>query len=543
MLHPILKSLLVLFCLVLSTATFAQRSTAELEKALKTETDSRARMTLEYELAKRYISQNPKRAIELGKKAHSTASRKKIYSMAAQSSYIIAQAYENKRDNYNTEIWLKSCLGYAKEANDSDLIIKSVVKRSRLAKRKGNYRKAYQVTEEAFEYFSKKGSSISDLEQAFEMQRIQIGKEKKVLEREKKKLENDISILTDERDQLTDEKVELTEKQKELLEANEKAFEEIVLKEEALDSVERKKRHAERQAYSHRKKAEKLSDENEQISEQLQIEQMQREVAEMKASRSNLLLLLAGGFALFLILLALSFYGRFRAKKKANAALEQERQRSDDLLLNILPADIAQELKTNGQASAKKFDNVTVMLADFKNFTRISKSLRPEALVKELDYCFKGFDHIISHYNIEKIKTIGDAYMCASGLKKGKTSPKDMIKAALEMQEFLKEYKAERDKKGLISFEARIGIHTGPVVAGVVGTKKFAYDIWGETVNIASRMEQNCEVGRINISKSTYDEVRYLFDVTPRGKIDAKNLGYIDMFYINKILTAKKAVI
>ncbi|MFT4665086.1 MAG: adenylate cyclase [Polaribacter sp.] len=524
-------SFLFLFPFLLS----AQKSNSDLEAALKSEKSTRGKMTLEVELSKRYVSPNPKRAIELGKKGYQTAVKIKNHNVAAQAAYLIALAYENKRDKRNVDIWLRNCFKSSMRAHDSDLIIKSAVKRSQVAKRKGNFRKAYEVMEEAFDYFSKKGSSISDLEQAFEMQRMQINKEKKTLETEKKKLKKDIKILSSERDQLSDEKVELTEKQEELLEANEKAVEEINVKSEELATVAEQKTKAEKRAYKNKKKAEELTGKNKEITEQLEIEQVQREMAEIKASRSNLLLLLAGVLSLFFILLAISLYGRFRAKKKANKALEEEQRRSDELLLNILPANIAEELKNTGTASAKKYNHVTVLLADFKDFTKISKKLTPEQLVKELDHCFKGFDHIISHYKIEKIKTIGDAYLCASGLTDGKTNPKDMLKAALEMQQFLKEYKEERNRKGLTSFEARIGVHTGPVVAGVVGTKKFAYDIWGETVNIASRLEHNCEVGKVNISKETFEEIRYLFDIESRGKIDAKNLGYIDMYHVNKL--------
>jgi len=464
-----LLSILLLFPFLL----FSQKSTTELETALKAETTTKGKMTLEVELAKRYVSPNPKRAIELGKNGYQRATKIKNHNVAAQAAYLVALAYENKRDKRNVDIWLRNCFQSSMRANDSDLIIKSAVKRSQVAKKKGNFRKAYEVMEEAFDYFSKKGSSISDLEQAFEMQRMQIDREKKVLQAEKRKLKKDIEILSGERDQLSNEKTELTEKQKELLEANEKAAaeinvkeEEINIKEEELASAEAQKTKAEKRAYKNRKKAEELTGKNKEITEQLEVEQMQREVAEVKASRSNILLLLAGVLSLFFILLAISLYGRFRAKQKANKALEEERRRSDDLLLNILPVDIADELKQNGFASAKRYEHVTVLLADFKDFTKISKTLSPEQLVKELDHCFKAFDHIISHYKIEKIKTIGDAYMCASGLTKEKTNPKDMLKAALEMQQFLNEYKEERSRKGLTSFEARIGVHTGPVVAG-----------------------------------------------------------------------------
>ena len=163
-------------------------------------------------------------------------------------------------------------------------------------------------------------------------------------------------------------------------------------------------------------------------------------------------------------------------------------------------------------------------------------------MVEELNKCFKAFDFIIQNYpDVEKIKTIGDAYMCASGLTSKKTYPFNIIKAALEMQEFLQESKLENKRLGKPAFEARIGIHTGPVVAGVVGVKKFAYDIWGDTVNVASRMEEKAEVGKVNISETTYRLVKYKFDCEYRGKVDAKNKGLIDMYYVNKELSPATA--
>ncbi|MEK7257261.1 MAG: adenylate/guanylate cyclase domain-containing protein, partial [Bacteroidota bacterium] len=171
----------------------------------------------------------------------------------------------------------------------------------------------------------------------------------------------------------------------------------------------------------------------------------------------------------------------------------------------------------------------------FKNFTQISERLSPEKLVEELNTCFRAFDHIVSQYNdIEKIKTIGDAYLCASGLVHHKTIPKNLVQAALEMQEFLDDHRQEKMKQGEPYFEARIGIHTGPVVAGVVGFKKFAYDIWGDTVNIAARMEENCEPGRVNISEATQGLVRYNFDCQSRGRFPVKNKGMMEMYYVRK---------
>jgi ligand-binding sensor domain-containing protein/class 3 adenylate cyclase len=212
---------------------------------------------------------------------------------------------------------------------------------------------------------------------------------------------------------------------------------------------------------------------------------------------------------------------------------EKQKRRSDELLLNILPPEVAEELKQKGSAEAKQFDDVTVMFTDFKNFTKISEKLSPSELVAEIDYCFKAFDNIITKHNIEKIKTIGDSYMCAGGLPViNKTNAHDVVTAAIEIREFMQSHSQLRKNENKDPFEIRIGVHTGPVVAGIVGVKKFAYDIWGDTVNIASRMESSGEVGKINISGSTYALVKDKFTCIHRGKIQAKNKGEVDMYFV-----------
>jgi adenylate cyclase len=208
--------------------------------------------------------------------------------------------------------------------------------------------------------------------------------------------------------------------------------------------------------------------------------------------------------------------------------------RSETLLLNILPKQIAEELKANGKAEAKHFDEVTVLFTDFKNFTQIAEKLSPTDLVTELDTIFAVFDNIISKHKLEKIKTIGDSYMCAGGLPTpGNTHAVDAVNAALEIREFISQHIRNRRDEGKDPFEIRIGIHSGPVVAGIVGKIKFAYDIWGDTVNLASRMESSGEPGRINISGSTYELVKDQFHCTHRGKIKAKNKGEVDMYFVD----------
>ena len=235
------------------------------------------------------------------------------------------------------------------------------------------------------------------------------------------------------------------------------------------------------------------------------------------------------GLGIVLSFLVVVFFQKKRITK--------EKQRSEELLLNILPEETAEELKATGTAKAKSIDLVTVMFTDFKNFTQASELLSAEELVGEINECYSEFDKIITRYGIEKIKTIGDSYMCAGGLPVvNSTHPIDVIKAGLEMQAFITANKAKRQAKGEPFFELRLGIHTGPVVAGIVGIKKFAYDIWGDTVNTASRMESSGEVGKVNISGTTYKLVADKFICKHRGKIQAKNKGEIDMYFVEGIV-------
>lgn len=212
---------------------------------------------------------------------------------------------------------------------------------------------------------------------------------------------------------------------------------------------------------------------------------------------------------------------------KQRKSIEKEKKRSEELLLNILPAEVADELKNKGYADARNYDNVSVLFTDFKGFTSIAEKLSPQELVKEINACFSEFDRICYKYNIEKIKTIGDAYMAVGGLPVINNSHAvDVVGAALEILQFMKNK----------TFEIRIGIHTGNVVAGIVGIKKFQYDIWGDTVNTASRMESSGEAGKVNVSESTYELIKHKFFCEYRGKIKAKNKGEIDMYFVTGLI-------
>ncbi len=257
------------------------------------------------------------------------------------------------------------------------------------------------------------------------------------------------------------------------------------------------------------------------------------ELRRQKLARRGLIIGLALAF-----ILAIYIYSNYRKKAKMNRILDQQKDEIEGLLLNILPAEVAKELQTSGKATPRHYESVSVLFTDFKGFTALADKLPPAEVVKELNNCFMAFDNIVEKYGLEKIKTIGDSYMCAGGIP---TYHKDhvcqMVKASLEMLGFIQKNNEERSKQGLPVWDIRVGIHVGPVVAGVVGKKKYAYDIWGSTVNIASRMESNGEPGMVNISAATYELIKHRYACNHRGKIHAKNVGHMDMYFVTNEIT------
>jgi len=214
-------------------------------------------------------------------------------------------------------------------------------------------------------------------------------------------------------------------------------------------------------------------------------------------------------------------------------SVNAERHRSDTLLLNVLPRDIATELKRTAKVVPRHYDDATVLFSDFVGFTRIAENLTPTELIGQLDHSFQEFDQLVQSAGLEKIKTIGDAYLAVGGIPRpNPTHAIDCALAALDMVRATDRIRREREKAGEPGWSIRIGIHTGPLVAGVIGTEKFAYDVWGDTVNTASRLESSGVPGLINISESTYLRVREFFVCDHRGRVAAKGKGELDMYLL-----------
>ena len=246
----------------------------------------------------------------------------------------------------------------------------------------------------------------------------------------------------------------------------------------------------------------------------------------------------AAGHLLLIFMVINIFEGQknaaFKRLSEKNKIIEEEKKRSDELLLNILPAEVMEELKATGKTHAKNYDLATVLFADFADFTGITEEMPPEELVSSIDEYFQMMDHIVTKHKVEKIKTVGDAYICAAGLGEGSNNnPVIMVDVALEIVAATKAMNKERYAQNKTIFTMRIGIHSGPLVAGVVGIKKFAYDIWGDTVNTAARMQQNGEPGKINISGTTRELIKHRFNCEYRGRMDAKHKGLIDMYFVD----------
>lgn len=542
----------IMLCL-LPLGLMAQ-STTELENAFAKSSDKRERMNIAYQLAERYLSAGKTdKAIDFAKTTTDLANQLRDNAMSADGFFLSGKAYLRKRDLRTADNKFQSSIGFGKQADAIEPVVQGYLERIEIARRQKNTSRLANLSEEMLKFFTKDSNyrKIKTQTAGFQSQVAKLDKERKALQAEKDKLDAEIqrlqldkSNLSSANNNLTKTNTQLQRKQEQIVEEKERIAAEKEIVEEQVSQQEAAIEKMSAQAARAELAASKRKLLIDSLENARQLDAARVENAKLIEEQSQQFRYAAGAVGLLLLLSTLLFYSRYRAKKKASDALAknnkeiiEERERSNELLLNILPENIAHELKETGKAKARRYEQVTVMFTDFKNFTRMSERLKPEQLVKELDDCFKAFDLIVSQYpDIEKIKTIGDAHMCASGFSGSETAAASITQAALEFQEYLEDVKRKKQRLGLPFFEARIGLHTGPVVAGVVGSKKFSYDIWGDTVNLAARMEQNSHVGEINVSQNTYNIIRRQFRCVHRGRIQAKNKGMVDMYFVQQAI-------
>lgn len=264
---------------------------------------------------------------------------------------------------------------------------------------------------------------------------------------------------------------------------------------------------------------------------------------EAQKAREDIFYVGAGAGIAFFLLIIIALTARSRLRKKAKEAVEAEKHKTEELLFSILPTDVAHELIDKQSVRPREFENVTILFTDFKGFSSIAAHLSPEQLVSELNYVFQAFDQIIEKYGLEKIKTIGDAYMAVAGVPEPHKDPAlAAVAAGLDMQNFMHRWKVEKEMRGEMPWELRVGINSGKVIAGVIGTKKFAYDVWGDAVNMASRMESAGQVWEVNISEETYQQIRGRASCMSRGQLPVKNKGIVPMYFVKQITTAQMDV-
>jgi adenylate cyclase len=563
--YRLLRITFACFFLLFSTAVAVGQTAAALESQAQQSNDRRESMTLYYQSAEKYMSSNPAKASIVAHQAYLTAIELNDNTMAARAAYLNAEGYAKQSKFGDAKFRYNRGKESALTVKDFDYAAKCLDKMANMARSEGNAKEATTFTQQAKELRVRKNdvaaapsggkpnskpsggnpsnpsasagsqqrsgtpTNQAELNQLREQNRLAAQQS----ESEKLRLANEIAALQRQKEELS----QLRQKDQQL---NEQTQQIVAQKDQLLASVTMEKDKFDRIAIKRQELVKALQSGKSLDSLAFAQDLQEQELLLQKSKSFRNVLLLILGFAIVMVGLMYRRYLENQKQKRAleekNRQIQDEQQRSDELLLNILPAAIAEELKIGGKAKARRYDQASVLFIDFKSFTKISEQLSPEELVAELDHYFKAFDFIIGQYKLEKIKTIGDAYMAASGLSDRITSPLNIVRAALEMQEFLSDMKYEKTIQNKPIFEARMGIHTGPVVAGVVGVKKFAYDIWGDTVNIAARVQEACEPNQINITEAVYNEIRYSFKCQYRGKLPAKNKGDIDMYYVGNAI-------
>ena len=530
------QSAFVVFFISAGSCLLHAQSASELEARLKRSASKSEKMTLSYQLAEKLLATSPAKASEYAQQSSDLATELGDKRREADATYLSAEGQYRARKFPDAATRYQKAWNAARNYGLREVALNSTEKLQDIALKQNDFREALKWSRETVNYLKEAGGGVRSGGDAVRKLENQLA----AAEADNRSLREQVAQLSGQSQNLE------TSYQSQIKETQEKSQQELTIKQATITQIAQEKQIADSLIRTNAIQLKNLTEE--QMVASIVRAQQEREIqrqekrlveAELAKQISEAWLGRAILISVFVLLLAVLFYFRFRAKKRAaneltlkNTLIEEEQKRSDNLLLNILPPAIAQELKTRNKVAARKYDQATVMFTDFIGFTNVAERLTPEQLVEELDYCFSNFDRIIERYRVEKIKTVGDAYICASGLSDMNASPSDMVKAALEIQDFLLHVKAERMDQGLPFFEARVGIHTGPVVAGVVGAKKFAYDIWGDTVNIAARMEEACEPGRVNVSEDAYWLAKYEFEWKHRGKIAAKNKGMMDMYYV-----------
>ncbi|MDX1912805.1 MAG: adenylate/guanylate cyclase domain-containing protein [Saprospiraceae bacterium] len=510
-----------------------------------------------------------KRGIEYLLKAKNLLASRKDYEALANLEHLLAGVYFSSNDLYNALSHNEMAIQYAKETGQQTVLASAYRTAADL------YHDLYDF-EKAFEYYRAYLNVLDAMrveeqarEQRLNQQRTLLaaaeGQIKFLIARQNFK-DLELNQIKNERErlELQNKYLELEAQRKEdevrLLEAQQDA-DQAKLREQTLQALEARQRlriadqklNAEKQnrlivelrEKERVERAENLADSTRRAQE---LERFQREQAyrnEQEADFRRFAYVLGALLFVILAMVGVSWFFARRARRRLesqnkqiqeqNLQIQEERRKSDGLLLNILPEEIAGELKRSGQATPRLYESATVLFSDFVNFTRLSAILSPNELIDELNECFLAFDEICERNGLEKIKTIGDAYMCAGGLPvPNESHAADAVRAALEMSAWLAARK--KSKTGVHLAEMRIGIHTGPVMAGVIGKNKFAYDIWGDAVNLAARLEEHGEPGRVNVSAATAEAVRHLFVAEHRGKKEVHNKGAVDMYFIHQVL-------
>jgi class 3 adenylate cyclase len=480
---------------------------------------------------------------------------------AAKMDHLTSIIYLNNKDYYNAQTFNKEALRLAKKGNNTSVLIAALLVSSKINEAlydfeaaMTDYRLYLKISDSVTATANAKRREL--LQQQFiidrserEIEKLLADEDLKDVEYQRMKLENatkeqQIQIFrqTDSIQKFTIENQNL-EKQR--------VLQEKLLAEERLNAEVRDREISDLRQREIIQSLELEKQKSLQREKQNEIDLLskEKEINDLNLKKIRARNKFLFGIIVLAIIILYLVYRMLKFSKKANKLLIQqnneierqrdeinyEHERSEKLLLNILPKETAEELKEKGSATPQHYEMVSVLFTDFVGFTKIAEKLTAEELVEELNKSFLEFDKIIDKYGLEKIKTIGDAYMCAGGIPvPNTTNPFDIVRAGLEIRDYMARLKEEKETRSEDFWELRIGIHTGDVIAGVVGKNKFAYDIWGDAVNTASRMESSGVPGKVNVSGATYELIKDKFRCTYRGKVKAKNKGEIDMYIVEE---------